>query len=161
MKMFIEGLDSSKPMVSQYYLDNRDIYFIRPVNYAKAHGSAVCSMEKKSEKVTIEAPATLRTGSKHKLMPPLETFLGAADLAESISGSEELSSRKRNGKGYGGVLIAESDSIEMSRGMNMEKMIRGARLQCRRARIPVVRIRKPRIPCCRSRGAATCRGQEF
>ena len=39
MKMFIEGLDSSiKQMVSQYRQNNRDVSFVRLVNYNKTHG---------------------------------------------------------------------------------------------------------------------------
>ena len=65
--MFIEGLDASiKPMVSQYRQDNQDVSFLRLVNYAKAHGSASRAKEKKTKKVTIQTPATLRVGASRR-----------------------------------------------------------------------------------------------
>ena len=68
MTMFIEGLDASiKPMVSQYRQDNRDVSFLRLVKYAKSHGSASRAKEKKTKKVTIQTPATLRVGNKPKV----------------------------------------------------------------------------------------------
>ena len=64
MTISIEGLDSSiKPMVSQYRQDNRDVSFLGLVNYAF---SASRAKEKKTKKVTIQAPATLKVGSKPK-----------------------------------------------------------------------------------------------
>ena len=73
MTMFIEGLDASiKPMVSQYRQDNRDVSFLRLVNYAKAHGSASRTKEKKTKKVTIQTPATLRVGNKPKVPHPVQ-----------------------------------------------------------------------------------------
>ena len=66
--MFIEGLDSTiKPMVSQYRQDNRGISFLRLVNYAKAHGPASRANDRKTKKVTLQAPATLRVERKLKL----------------------------------------------------------------------------------------------
>ena len=65
MTMVIEGLDSSvNLMVSQYRQDNGDVSFLGLVNYAKAHGSASRAKDKKTKKVTIQAPATLRVGCK-------------------------------------------------------------------------------------------------
>ena len=72
MTMFIEGLDVSiKTMVFQYRQDNRDVSFLRLVNYAKVHGSASRAKEKKTRMVTIQTPATLRVGSKPKVPHPI------------------------------------------------------------------------------------------
>ena len=113
--MFIEGLDASiKPMVSQYRQDNRDVSFLRLVNYAKAHGSASRAKEKKTKKVTIQTPATLRVGNKPKVPHPTRKNRAADHLADSISGSEERSAQRSNENYYEGALVAEGDFIEPS-----------------------------------------------
>ena len=97
MNMFIEGLDGSiKPMVSQYRQDNRDVSFLRPVNYAKAQGSASRARQKKTKKVTIQTPATLRVGSKPTVPHPIRKHRAAVHLADSISGSERRSAQRSN-----------------------------------------------------------------
>ena len=146
MTMFIEGLDASiKPMVSQYRQDSRDVYFLRLVNYAKAHGSAGSSRERKTKKVTIKAPASLRTGANRKVGHPSRKIRGVAHLAEPISGSEGQSYPSRERTGYGNAFIAEGDFIGKSdeNGYGED----GSGGTCRRARIRKVRIRRSRIPC--------------
>ena len=115
MTMFIEGLDASmKPMVSQYRQDNRDVSFLRLVNYAKAHGSASRANERKTKKVTIQAPATLRTGSKQKPPHPARKIRGAVHLAGSLTGSEGLSTVAQEEDGYRGALVAEGGFYDLS-----------------------------------------------
>ena len=115
--MFIEGLDASiKPMVSQYRQDNRDVSFLRMVNYAKAHGSASRAKEKKTKKVTIQTPATLRVGSKPKVPHPIRKNRAAVHLADSASGSEGRSAQRSNENYCEGAFVAEGDFIEPSEG---------------------------------------------
>ena len=117
MTMFIEGLDASiKPMVSQYPQDNRDVSFSRLVNYAKAHGSASGAKEKKTKKVTIQTPATLRVGSKPKVPHPIRKNRAAVHLADSISGSKGRCAQRRNENYYEETLVAEGDFIAPSEG---------------------------------------------
>ena len=115
--MFIEGLDVSiKPILSQYRQDNRDVSFLRLVNYAKAHGSASRAREKKTKKVMIQTPATLRMGKKPKVPHPIRKNCAAVHLADSISWSEERSAQGSNERYYEGALVAEGDFIEPSEG---------------------------------------------
>ena len=117
MTMFIEGLDASiKPMVSQYRQDNRDVSFLRLVNYAKAHGSASRAKEKKAKKVTIQTPATLRVGSKPKVPHPIRKNRATVHLADSISGSEGRSAQRSNENYYEGAFVADGDFFEPSEG---------------------------------------------
>ena len=117
MTMFIEGLDASiKPMVSQYRQDNRDVSFLRLVNYAKAHGSANRAREKKTKKVVIQMPATLRVGNKPKVPHPIRKNRAAVHLADSISESEERSAQRSNENYYEGAFVADGDFIEPSEG---------------------------------------------
>ena len=117
MTMFIEGLDPSiKPMVSQYRQDNRDVSFLRLVNYAKAQGSARRAKDKKTKKATIQTPATLRVGSKLKGPHPVRNNRAAVHLADSISGSEGRSAQRSNESYYEGAFVAEGDSFEPSEG---------------------------------------------
>ena len=117
MTMFIEGLDASiKPMVSQYRQDNRDVSFLRLVNYAKAHGSASRAKEKKAKKVTIQTPATLRVGNKPKVPHPIRKNRAAVHLADSISGSDERSAQRSDENVYEGALVAKGGFIEPSEG---------------------------------------------
>ena len=117
MTMFIEGLDASiQPMVSQYRQDNRDVSFLRLINYAKAHGSASRAKEKKTKKVTIQTPATLRVGKKRKVPHSTPKNRAAVHLEDSISGSEGRSEQRSNENYYEGAFVANGDFIEPSEG---------------------------------------------
>ena len=121
MTMFIEGLDASiKPMVSQYRQDNRDVSFLRLVNYAKAQGSASRAKEKRTKKVTIHTPPTFKAGNKQKTSYPMRKTHGAVHLAESISGSDERSAQRSQENQYEGAFVAEGDFIEPSEGYGHE-----------------------------------------
>lgn len=117
MTTFMEGLDSSiELMVSQYRQDNRHVSFLRLVIYAKAHGTSVRARERKTHRITIEAPATLKNGSKKKSLHPVPKIRGAAHPAESRSLSDN---RRAYGDGadvYEGDFVAEGDFIEESDG---------------------------------------------
>ena len=117
MTMFIVGLDASiKPMVSQYRQDNRDVSFLRLVNYAKAHGSASRAKEKKTKKGTIRMPATLRVGSKPKVPHSIRKNSAPVHLADSTSGSEGRRAQRSNENYYEGDFVAQGDFIEPSEG---------------------------------------------
>ena len=117
MTTFVEGLDASiKPMVSQYSQDNRDVSFLRLVNFATAHGSASRAREKKTKKVTIQTPATLKVGNKPKTPHPIRKNRAAVHLADSLSGSEGRSAQGSNENYYEGALVAEGDFSEPSEG---------------------------------------------
>ena len=113
--MFIEGLDwSIKRMFWQYRQDNRDVPFLRLVNYAKAHGTASCAKDKKTKRVTIQASDSVRVGSKPKVSHPAWKNRAAVHLADSISGSEELSAQRSDESYYEGAFVAEGDFIGTS-----------------------------------------------
>ena len=115
MTMFIEDLDSSiQPIVSQYRQDNPDVSYLRLANYAKAHGSASRAKYKNTKKVTIQAPATLRVGSKPKVPHPVRKNSAAVHLADSISGSEGRGAQKSNESYYEGAFVAEGAFIGKS-----------------------------------------------
>ena len=117
LTMFIEGLHASiKPMVSQYRQDNRDVSFLRLVNYAKAQGSASRAKEKKTKTVTIQTPVTLRVGSKPKVPHPIRKNRAAGHLADSVTGSEGHSAQRSNENYYEEAFVAEGDFIEPSEG---------------------------------------------
>ena len=148
MTMFIEGLDASvKPMVSQCRQDDRDVFFLRLVNYAKTHGSAGRSRERKPKKVSIKhhhrcgREPTAKSGphpEKSATLPTWPTqFLGQKN--EAIRAGKELVMETR--------LSPRAILLVHRTKTDTEKMVRSARRQFRRARIRKARIRKPRIPC--------------
>ena len=146
--MFLEGLHASiKPMVSQYRQDNSDISFLRLVNYAKAHGGASRAKDKKAKRVTIQAPATLRVGSKPKISHPVRKI-----APQFIWQLQFQDRRDAVRQGATTVIMKEllsPKAILLVHRMktDTEMMGRLAHRQCRLARIRKARIRKPQIPC--------------
>lgn len=100
-----------KPIVSQYRQDNRDIAFLRLVNYAKAQGAAIRARERRSKKVTLQPPQTKKTT---KVMHPSWKPRGSAHVVDSVIESSGPSDYSPEGSRLADVLVLEDATEEYS-----------------------------------------------
>lgn len=92
--MFIECIDPScKTLIGQYSQDHADISVTPFVNHAKSHGVVGRAREKKTEKITVPSPPSLRkhlTKTPHTQWLPLTSAHYFEEASDSRGNSEPL-----------------------------------------------------------------------
>lgn len=90
------------------------------MNYPKAHGSASGAREKRTKKVSIQAPATQKMGSKPKASRPVRKIRAAVIWLSRFPG-RMTADRTEVADNYEGAFVANGDFIEPSEGHEHEE----------------------------------------